>query len=359
MPVCLERSVQKKCCPAQANPVGGLTFGTQEAKDTPMIIRRNGLMAPIFLTLVLVACVPARRYEEEKARVQAMQGEVDAANARARDAQAKLDEVESSMEEDRKRLVRLQQDTAVLGTSLRQMTVQYDKINTLNNELLEKYNRLLAGHGSENRKLLTDLEALRLDLMNREDSLMALSKRVAEKEAALADRERKLSDLQAELAAKDAAMRDLRQRVSAALTGFEGRGLTVEQRNGRIYVSMDNKLLFPSGSAAVDAKGRELIGKLAKAIENEKDLNIMVEGHTDTDRVSAGSSYKDNWDLSVLRATSVVRILLEGSRIDPVRITAAGRGEHIPLDPADKAKNRRIEIILAPDLRELMEMVGE
>ena len=324
-----------------------------------MSIRPSFLSFAVFLSLVLVACVPARKYEEEKARARAMQGEVDGANARARDAQAKLDEMQSQFDEDRKRLNRLQQDTAVLGTSLRQMTVQYDKINNLNNELLEKYNKLLAGHGSENRKLLSDLEALRLDLMNREDSVMALSKRVAEKESALADRERKLSELQAELAAKDAAMRNLRERVSSALTGFEGRGLTVEQRNGRIYVSMENQLLFQSGSAAVDTRGRELISKLAKAIENEKDLNILVEGHTDTDRISPGSTFRDNWDLSVMRATSVVRILLEGSRIDPVRITAAGRGEHIPLDPANKAKNRRIEIILAPDLTGLMELVGE
>jgi chemotaxis protein MotB len=154
-------------------------------------------------------------------------------------------------------------------------------------------------------------------------------------------------------------MRALKDRVSTALTGFEGKGLTVEQRNGRIYVSMDNKLLFPSGSYAVDAKGRELIGKLAKAIENEADLNVLVEGHTDTDKVQPGGSLKDNWDLSVLRATSVVRLIQETSRMDPVRVTAAGRGEYVPVDPSDKARNRRIEIILAPDLKELYNLVKE
>ena len=311
---------------------------------------------PLFLA---VACVPARKYEEANARNKAMQAEVDAANARARDVQAQMDDMRSGMEESQRRLVRLQQDTAVLGTSLRQMIMQYDKINTLNNELLEKYNKLMAGHGSENRKLLSDLEALRLDLMNREDSLTALGMRVNEKQAALADREAKLAELQAELAAKDAAMRGLKDRVSAALLGFEGKGLTVEQRQGRIYVSMDNKLLFQSGSYSVDANGREIIVKLAKAIENEKDLNILVEGHTDTDRVSGGGALKDNWDLSVMRATSVVRILQESSMIDPLRITAAGRGEYMPIDPKDKAKNRRIEIILAPDLKELYEMVRD
>ena len=288
-----------------------------------------------------------------------MQAEVDGANVRARDAQSALDEIKARDAENTKRVQELMRDTTVLGGSLRQMTTQYDKINNLNNELLDKYNKLLAGDRSENRKLLTDLEALRLDLMNKEDSVNALAKRIDEKQATLAEREAKLAELQNELAAKDAAMRSLKDRLSSALIGFEGKGLTVEQRNGRIYVSMDNKLLFPSGSYAVDAKGKELIGKLAKAIENEKDINVLVEGHTDTDKVQGGGALKDNWDLSVMRATSVVRLIQETSRMDPLRITAAGRGEYVPVDPNDKAKNRRIEIILAPDLKELYNLVKE
>ena len=163
----------------------------------------------------------------------------------------------------------------------------------------------------------------------------------------------------AELAKKDQAMKGIKERVSKALVGFEGKGLTVQQREGKIYVSLENKLLFPSGSTVVDQQGRDALQKLAKAIENEKDLNILVEGHTDTDKVLPGASYKDNWDLSVMRATSVVRILQEGTRLDPKRVTAGGRGEYIPLDPNDKAKNRRIEIILAPDLRELYDLVKD
>lgn len=315
------------------------------------------LTTAAMMAAVMVACVPARKYEEANQRIRTMQAEVDAATAKARDAQAALEDIRSRDEVNTKRVGELQRDTAVLGNSLRQMTGQYDRINALNNELLDKYNKLLAGQGSENRKLLSDLEALRLDLMNREDSLNALGSRVAEKQAALADTEARLAMLQSELESKDQAMKALKDRVSAALTGFEGKGLTVEQRNGRVYVSMENKLLFPSGSYAVDAKGRELIGKLAKAVESEKDLNVLVEGHTDTDKVQPGGTLKDNWDLSVMRATSVVRIMQESSRMDPVRITAAGRGEYIPVDRNDKAKNRRIEIILAPDLKELYDLV--
>lgn len=318
----------------------------------PMYRPTFGSALPVLISVALVACVPARKYEEEKQRSTAMQQEADAANKKALDVQTSFDEQAAKLADQTKRVTELERDTTVLGTSLRKMTVQYDKINALNDELLNKYNALLAGSTGENRKLLTDLEAMRLDLQNKEDSVNALARRVGEKQAALAA-------LQAEIDAKDAAMKDLKNRVSQALSGFEGKGLTVEQRNGRIYVSMDNKLLFPSGSAAVDAKGRDAIGKLAKAIENEKDLSILVEGHTDTDKIAAGSAYKDNWDLSVARATSVVRIMQESSRIDPVRITAAGRGEYVPIDPNDKAKNRRIEVVLIPDLKELYKLVKE
>lgn len=332
---------------------------TRSLKMLTLSLLMNRTLLLLFVACLFIACVPARKYEEANAKAKAMQAEVDAANSRAMEARTSYEEMQQRMEEDGKRLIRLQHDTTVLGTSLRQMTGQYDKINALNNELLEKYSRLLSGDRSENRKLLTDLETVRLDLMNKEDSLNALAERMAEKEALLEDREAKLAELQAELAAKEAAMRSLKDRVSQALLGFEGKGLTVEQRGGRIYVSMENKLLFPSGSAIVDPQGKDAIAKLAKAIENERDLNILVEGHTDTDRIQPGSIYKDNWDLSVMRATSVVRILQESSRIDPVRITAAGRGEYIPVDASNKAKNRRIEIILAPDLKGLYELVKD
>ncbi|MCC6399315.1 MAG: OmpA family protein [Flavobacteriales bacterium] len=306
----------------------------------------------LFFTLFFTACVPQRKYEELQTSMDAMRAESEAALAKARDAQAALDAQAGEMSDLERRVKLLEQDTTTLGTSLRKMQQQYDKINALNDELLDKYNKLLAGDRSENRKLLTDLEALRLDLQNKEDSIARSSKRLAEREA-------RLSELQAELDRKDAAMRDLKDRVSRALTGFEGKGLTVEQRDGRIYVSLENKLLFPSGSATVDKQGRDALVKLAKAIEADRDISILVEGHTDTDKILPGSTYKDNWELSVERATSVVRILQEGSTIEARRMTAAGRSEYVPVDPADKSKNRRIEVILTPDLSALYNMVKD
>lgn len=308
--------------------------------------------ATVVLIALFAACVPARKYEELQSRYKSTQETEGAALAKAQQAEASMKEQQASMEDVQKRKVNLERDTTIQGTSLRNMTGQYDKINKLNAELLDKYNLLMAGDRSENRKLLTDLETTRLRLQRQEDSLSVLSR-------SLGDREAKLSDLQKELSAKDAAMKGLKDRVSAALTGFEGKGLTVTQKGGKIYVNLENKLLFATGSTAVEAKGKEALASLAKAVENEKDLSILVEGHTDTDKILPGGTMKDNWDLSVLRATSVVRILQESSKLDPTRITAGGRGEYVPIDTADKAKNRRIEVILAPNLEALYNLVKE
>ncbi len=316
---------------------------------TPMTCR-NAI--PFVSLLFLVACVPARKYDEATRRADELKQSEEAALSKAERATAEATELRAERDKLVQRLEQLAADTASLGAEHRASERQYAKLNQVNNELLDKYTKLMEGDRSENRKLLTDLEATRLRLMAKEDSLDALG-------ASLADREAKLAELQAELAKKDLAMKGLKDRVSKALTGFEGKGLTVEQRNGRIYVSLENKLLFPSGSTVVDQQGREVLVKLAKAIEGEKDLTILVEGHTDTDKVLPGAPYKDNWDLSVLRATSVVRILQEGSRLDPTRVTAGGRGEYLPVDPSDKAKNRRIEVILSPDLRQLYELVKD
>lgn len=301
---------------------------------------------------LFTACVPARKYEELQTRYKSTQESEAAALAKTQQAEAAMKEQTAGMEDVVKRKANLERDTTIQGTSLRNMTTQYDKINKLNTELLEKYNLLLAGDRSENRKLLTDLEATRLRLQGQEDSLSALGK-------SLGDREAKLADLQKELATKDAAMRSLKDRVTAALSGFEGKGLTVTQKDGKIYVNLDNKLLFKSGSTVVEDQGKQALTNLAKAVESEKDLSILVEGHTDTDKILPGGSMKDNWDLSVLRATSVVRILQESSKVDPTRITAGGRGEYVPVDPGDKAKNRRTEVILSPNLEALYKLVNE
>ncbi len=298
----------------------------------------------------MVSCVPSRKFEEANNKFNAASQELETQRTRALNAEARLNEQNATVQDLKNRNSRLNSDTAILGSSLRQMTGQYDKINQLNNELLDKYNTLLSGDKSENRKLLTALETLRLSQQNDQDSLSRL-RREAEARGA------RLKELEDELAKKDQSMADLKARVKAALSGFEGKGLTIEERNGKLYVSLENKLLFSSGSAEVDKKGQKALTDLGAAIQSETDLEILVEGHTDTDQLRAGSKYADNWDLSVARAVGVVRILRENSSLDPSRITAAGRSQYLPVDANDKAKNRRIEVILAPDLSGLFDLV--
>ncbi|MFW5781215.1 MAG: OmpA/MotB family protein, partial [Bacteroidota bacterium] len=175
------------------------------------------------------------------------------------------------------------------------------------------------------------------------------------------ERNARLLELETILARKDSAVNALRNKVAAALIGFENEGLSVDIKNGKVYVSLEEKLLFPSGSTRIDARGINALKKLARVLEENKDINITIEGHTDDVPVIASAAMKDNWDLSVKRATAVVRILLDNSSIDPKRLTASGRGEYMPLDTGKtseaRQKNRRTEIILTPKLDELFQIL--
>ena len=170
-----------------------------------------------------------------------------------------------------------------------------------------------------------------------------------------------LEELQNILNQKDAEVRALKDKVAAALKNFEGSGLKVEMRNGKVYVSMDEKLLFASGKWEVQGEGKAALKELAAILETENSINVLIEGHTDNVPFNGNGQVKDNWDLSVMRATAVVKLLLASGNIDPQRISASGRGEFFPIDtdntPAARAKNRRTEIILTPKLDELFQII--
>ncbi len=177
----------------------------------------------------------------------------------------------------------------------------------------------------------------------------------------LAEREKKVHELEQVLANKDKAVQDLRNRISNALLSFKENDITVQVKNGKVYVSLAEQLLFGSGSVEVDSKGASALQQLAKAIKDQKDINIMVEGHTDNVPISRKTQYmNDNWDLSVMRATSITRILTRAG-VSPQQITASGRGEFVPLaandSPQSKQKNRRTEIIITPNLDELFRIL--
>ena len=158
-------------------------------------------------------------------------------------------------------------------------------------------------------------------------------------------------------------MRNLKDAISRALTDFEGKGLTIEQRDGKVYVSMENKLLFSSGSWAVNSQGREAVVQLGSVLADNPDIAVLIEGHTDNVPYKGNSQLSGNWDLSTKRATAIVNILRENAAINPENLTAAGRGEYAPVATNDtaegKAKNRRIEVILTPKLDEITKLLND
>jgi chemotaxis protein MotB len=314
--------------------------------------------------LVFTGCVPQRKYQELEARKNQISTDNDAMRQSIEQLQAKQKELETNAEIANKQIGELKIDTADYGKQYRQLRVQYDKINELNDILSRKSNELLSQATGENQKLASELSKTQEALQKKEDALKALEKNLNEKQAAidkantdLKDREERLQEMNDLLAAQRAASEALREKVQNALLGFKDKGLTVYENNGKVYVSMEAKLLFASGSTAVDPKGKQALIDLAKAVENEVDMDVIVEGHTDTDKINSNTVPKDNWELSVLRATEVVKIMVANSKIKPAVLSASGRSEYHPVDENDKAKNRRIEIVLQPDLGELYKII--
>ena len=319
---------------------------------------------------VMQACVPSKQYKELQAKQQECEEERASLTNENRTLTAENDELSADLANIKKRLADLTQDTIYLGKRHRQTQAKYQELTKLNDDLMDKLDKIRKEGDMENRELLDALRDTQLDLQRREDDLRELEellnakeKRLNDLEAELQKREARVKELEDIIAQKDAAVRALKDRIAQALMGFKDKGLTVEQRNGKIYVSLEAKLLFPSGSTVVNAEGKRALVDLANVVKEEEDITILVEGHTDTDPLNGAGAIKDNWDLSVMRATSVVRIMTEEGGMDEDMLTAAGRGEFMPVadnnTPEGKAKNRRIEIILTPNLDRLFEIINE
>lgn len=209
----------------------------------------------------------------------------------------------------------------------------------------------------KNRELLAKLEA-------KEKALAAEQARLNKLMADFQERSNRVAELEEMISSKEAAMKKLKETLSKALNAFEGKGLTVEQKNGKVYVSMENKLLFQTGSWAVGAEGKKAVVAVGKVLADNPEISVLIEGHTDNDKFTgAMGQIENNWDLSTKRATAIVGILTENKAINKQNLTAAGRGEYSPLASNDsaegKAKNRRIEIILTPKLDEISKMLNE
>jgi len=303
--------------------------------------------------------------EDQKNKLNGERNELFAANEQLTvdnaEMQAMIESMESEMEEIESWKAETQEEYDRLKAS-------YDELDRRYNDLKESQDALLKGHTRETKRLLTELQKTQEDLLLKEDLLKELEENATQKmydverlRAQLEERNQRLVELEQILNAQEAQMKSLRDAISAALYGFEKEGLSVYIKDGMVYVSMDEKLLFSTGSIQVDPRGVQALKTLAGVLEKNPDIKITVEGHTDDVPVRTNASFADNWDLSVKRATSIVRILLDNSSIDPTRLVASGRGEFLPVDPAGtseaRQKNRRTEIILTPRLDELYRLL--
>jgi chemotaxis protein MotB len=271
----------------------------------------------------------------------------------------------------------LADENAALLLAKNQLELEQDALQLDLNKVKEKRDKLMADYSALGNKM--DLmqesykaleknsnEALQINMSKNRDLLSQLdakAKALAIEQERLNKSAQRLQELESLIAAKEATMKKLKETLSNALNSFEGKGLTVEQKNGKVYVSMENKLLFNSGSWAVGSEGKKAVVELGKVLGDNPDISVLIEGHTDDDRFSASGPIADNWDLSTKRATAIVAILSENKSINKENLTAAGRGEFSPLasnaSAEGKAKNRRIEIILTPRLDEIAEMLNE
>jgi chemotaxis protein MotB len=316
------------------------------------------------LALIIESCVPQRKFAEMESRKSSAEQENESLRQAREQLEAQNKELNTNLATKEKQVKELTADSAKLGIEYRQLRSQYDKINELNDILSKKSSELLGMATGENKKLVDELNKTQEALQKKEDMLKGLEKNLNEKQSAvdkanadLADKQKRLDDVEKLLSEQQAASEALKNKVQNALLGFKDKGLTVTEKDGKVYVSMEAKLLFATGSTTVDPNGKKALVDLAKAIENEADMEVIVEGHTDTDKLASASYPKDNWDLSVLRATEVVKIMLANSAVKPQILSASGRSEFYPVNPNDKAKNRRIEIILQPKLDELYKLI--
>lgn len=317
------------------------------------------LVVSLVLSGFLFSCVPAKKYNELLEKERECSESLAKYKNDALNYEASSKDYQSKYEVASEQLEQLIADSAKMGADYRLLRAKYDKQVATIEALEVNYNKLRLSGAKDVAELSAELEAQRIELQKKEQTLLKKEADLAQQQALITEQQDELADLQQIIKQQEEATRLLKEKVAHALKNFESQGLTVVERNGKIYVSLEAKLLFASGSTKVEPNGKSALIELGKVLQDEKELEIIVEGHTDTDPLRSSVHPKNNWELSVLRATSVIDILLNHSEMDPKQLMAAGRSEFHPVDPNNKAKNRRIEIIISPNLDALYELISE
>ena len=329
------------------------------------------ILGIVAIGLTSVSCVSGKKYNSMQETSKQFMNERDAFKTDNIGLEMTNKELEAKLALLEKEISTVTQDIATAQSDRDKALEDYNKVSVKYNELQNAQEDLIRGNVKETQRLLAELQAAQENLQKKEDLLRQLGQNLDTKKASLDEltfelekRKARMAEMEKILDAQKKIVQDLKNKVSEALLGFENKGLTVTNKDGKVYISLDEKLLFKSASWDIDANGRNALKKLAGVLEKNPDIQITIEGHTDNVPYNPGSGQlKDNWDLSVKRATTVVRVLLDGSKIHADRLTASGRSEYLPVDNRNtqdaRQKNRRTEIILTPDLTELYQLINK
>ncbi len=312
-------------------------------------MKRRNVLLLFIICFTLASCVSSKKYSELEARERGVQSRLNNCDKERSALKEENASLQNKLNSASEKITDLTGENAKLLTDLSSTQDSYSTLQDEFSKMQELYKNQLKGKN-------VDLEKAR-------DEYLAASKELEKRSAELSEKEKRLTELENILSSKEKETEQLKKKITDALLGFEGKGLSIYVKNGKVYVSMEEKLLFASGSWEIAAEGKKALKEVAKVLESNPDINVMIEGHTDNVPYKGRNDVKDNWDLSVMRSTSVVKMLLSDSQIDPKRISASGRGEFLPVQEnnsvENKAKNRRTEIILTPKLDELFTILKD
>ena len=320
--------------------------------------------------LVFSSCVTPNIYNELVNENNALKSNLDDKERNNLALRSEAEELQAEINFLKENIIQLKNDSIQNGGALIALQNKYDALSQSYDLLASKNSREIANKAKQTKRLLEQLEEAQTQLFAKEDELSQLSNVLANKEAELKlaqeildARAVRVAELESIINKKDSMVTVLKKSISNALIGLEGDGLSIEKRNGKVYVSLEEDLLFASGEYKVNSRGVAALKKLAIVLSPQKDLEILVEGHTDSIPLRGKGLLSDNWDLSVMRATNVVKVLTTNSTLNPLQLTAAGRAEFVPISSnattEGRSANRRIEIILSPNLDDLFKLLEE
>ncbi len=326
-----------------------------------------------FLMLIMAigfsSCVSGRKYKTLEATSLMYMNERDDSKAESIQLSMANNELRKQLAQMTTQVSDIEKEYKALSDERDKARDDYARLNSRYNDLQRAQEQLVRGNAAETQRLLAELQAAQKSLQEKEGLMSQLERNLDSKKSSLDElsfelekRNQRLLELEKILETQKSVVQDLKNKVSEALLGYENNGLTVSMKDGKVYVSLDEQLLFKSGSYNIDSKGKTALINLAKVLEKNNDIQISIEGHTDNVPYNGTGQLVDNWDLSVKRATTVVRVLLENSTINPKRLTASGRSEYQPIDndntSAARQKNRRTEVVLTPDLSGLYDVIN-